>query len=1463
MQKFIVIGVGKFDVNEDIALDGEDFFAVNELEALDFVDDKTIEVSIAFKEAGLVPFEGNPLVNPPYVELHKALKEARGRTASGSVIHYIGHGIADSELGALHLPASDTDLEELGDTSIEVGGLINAIESNQRSPHVLLLLDVCNAGEATRIQALNLLPSKRRKTWVIGASTRSENAFKARFSEAVTVTLQRLKGGWLDIHPSLEYVPMETMASEISLALTKICAKDRSTLPQSLTVTPRTELNEDCPPFFENPSYQITPQARLLMRAEAEVREFAAQLDEGLDAIHFATRATGIPHQSKMSGRCFFAGREAQLADLSQWMDEGRGSSLRVVTGSPGAGKSALIGVLVCLSHPDLHDATPSVASKIPTHLQPSYNESIAAVHARGRDLDQILNSIARQLNIPRPEDGELTSAHLIQEILAADSNPVIIVDALDEAVRPVDVMSNLLLPLSIARGTQRESACRVLVGTRPWSQFDVLLKAADRNNGLIDLDSIPSATVEKDLKQYIVDLLRDQPSYRGVQKRKSVQEIAGSVARLLSHRDVVGAFLIAGLFVHQIGTDLSDNTVDEICAVAPRSLPQMLELHLGQLKDQSRRWMRPIMAALAYAKGEGMPATVIQAASVAFTSEVDMAAGPNDREVAEVLAATSFYLRHSIDEDGRTLYRLFHQALADHLLNYPIDPGRRTSDKTSNALGIFQALRSLVGHPNDQSGIFQRNLWKTAPAYLIRHAIQHALDGGGVDSLLLDSEFLVYSDPSNLLQLLGYARSTEARLAAAVYRTSSTRHSQLSPPVRRNILSLDACRYGAEKLLSSLQTKEEIASEPYVHFVGATGGELKESFLHDFAGHTGAVTALTAASIRGNMTILSASEDGSLRVSDMRGGWTLEHLVTAHTDWILALSSITVNGNPTVVTAGVDNQVMGWDFSSAHAEPFLIGQHQDWVRAIAVHEMDERSIVVSAGDDHELRVWDLATREMIGDPLVGHMGSIYSLAIGRIGGSSLAVSSSRDGEVIVWDLSTRQIVKRFIPFQADWVRGIAIPDGRREAFLASDGGQVGIWDLSGFEEIRRSSGSPAGGIRDMDTAVVGGESVAVTCGIDGAMMMWNRDTTPVPFPYAFRGFKPRTLSTSSVEGRPLALIGGINGLVLTLNLDSDEDLGSPWVREVDDDDAWMMDNALEGVLYAAAIGYVDGKPIVYTGDNAGTVSRWTFGSPSESDKPVHPHGRDVFRIQAVPHHSGDLLITSSAHGAIFICELSTGSPIHTLARGKGSSGTLRHFAVQRLSDHVRIIVGTSGELTIWDARNPTSPSERLQDFRDAVTAVAVVEFGENATCVTGHAHGAIRFWNLHTTELTTIKPRAHKQNVWRLVNVDDPTNMRVASLSEDGAVSVWNSLSAEKVATYKLRDGRLTSVASVFTKSLNLIAIGYDDGTLDFLDPISGIKVTESVIFPFAVTAIDIDENGLMVACFSQQIAFMRLDVG
>lgn len=92
--------------------------------------------------------------------------------------------------------------------------------------------------------------------------------------------------------------------------------------------------------------------------------------------------------------------------------------------------------------------------------------------------------------------------------------------------------------------------------------------------------------------------------------------------------------------------------------------MPDVLELDLS-LQDDGPR-LRAVLAAVAWAKGEGFPTEAIAAVAPEFDP------GVSEENVRPLLEAARFYLRTGVENDGSTLYRLFHQGLADYLRARP-----------------------------------------------------------------------------------------------------------------------------------------------------------------------------------------------------------------------------------------------------------------------------------------------------------------------------------------------------------------------------------------------------------------------------------------------------------------------------------------------------------------------------------------------------------------------------------------------------------------------------------------------------------------------------------------------------------------------------------------------------------------------------------------------------------------------
>jgi hypothetical protein len=226
------------------------------------------------------------------------------------------------------------------------------------------------------------------------------------------------------------------------------------------------------------------------------------------------------------------------------------------VTGSPGAGKSALLGVLVCAAHPQLRD---HLLGHLPHGELPGRNDRLAAVHARGRRLEELLGSLGRQLGLAEPAGGWTPVAFQDAMIKSARAGerPIVVLDALDEADQPKDVVDLLLLPLARARVGDNLGACRLLVATRPWEEFDGLLEQARESGCLWDLDTVPASVLREDVARYAERVLATSPLYDHAGMRTLRELLAGTIATRLAASGAdgdgraAGAFLVAGLYVH------------------------------------------------------------------------------------------------------------------------------------------------------------------------------------------------------------------------------------------------------------------------------------------------------------------------------------------------------------------------------------------------------------------------------------------------------------------------------------------------------------------------------------------------------------------------------------------------------------------------------------------------------------------------------------------------------------------------------------------------------------------------------------------------------------------------------------------------------------------------------------------------------------------------------------------------
>ncbi|GAB3831743.1 hypothetical protein GCM10027610_022530 [Dactylosporangium cerinum] len=193
---------------------------------------------------------------------------------------------------------------------------------------------------------------------------------------------------------------------------------------------------------------------------------------------------------------------------------------------------------------------------------------------------------------------------------------------------------------------------------------------------------------------------------------------------------------------------------------------------------------------------------------------------------------------------------------------------------------------------------------WDASEPYLLRHAIQHAVEADDVDRLLSDPEFLVHADPVTLTPELGRAGDDRARRAAAVYRAA--RHDGTTrPAVRRRVLAVEAIRQRDPEMARRLRPSsiwEPIWARGTPHPT-ASGGR------------TTPVWAVAFTHVDGRPVVSAQVEHGALSFWEPATGKAVADPLFTESGRVRTLAGTQVDGHPVLVIGSEDGSVRAWDF--------------------------------------------------------------------------------------------------------------------------------------------------------------------------------------------------------------------------------------------------------------------------------------------------------------------------------------------------------------------------------------------------------------------------------------------------------------------------------------------------------------------------------------------------------------------
>ncbi|MDX8031466.1 caspase family protein [Lentzea sp. BCCO 10_0856] len=666
--RFVGIGVGSYELVQPLQHAVSD---VRELRAL------------------LKGYEGEPLADPTEAEIRAHMKGLRQQPQDGGALVALWSGHAIPVAGNLRLLARDNDGAVDGIMLHEFALWCAASGAHQ----VLIIIDACYSGaqldEAVRTVAAvqeELLAGQVHWAGVLVSCSSVETARDGLFGGKLRKLLRTGPTADEDARRWSDRTALVD-GGAVGTALLNTWDSD--------VQRPRFMQYGSAQPMLPNPLYAANTVVKHLLLAA-----------RGGDSV---------------DNRSWFTGRTAQVDKVVSWVKSGN-AGLRVVTGSPGTGKSAIVGRVVSLSNSAERDLLLTAGPSF-RHADPGPGSVDAAVHARAMDADRVADLLSRQLVgaglIPEPDGPRRGAAELVGVISTLTSPPVLVIDGLDEARGESFSIATSLL-------TKLANYAVVIVSTR---QAHRVAGGAPLLTELspVEVLNLDEADNAADVRDYV--LARLGPTVA----QSTVDELAAL------------PFLTAWMLTDQL---LADGGAD-----LKLSLDAAFDRELAKVPSA-----RALLTALTWSYGAGFPEAEWIVVAEALSGETF---GRDD-----ITAVLTELGRHIVQdgEEGTAVFKLTHQTFADHL-RPPFAPSRDEvfapdAEKVACALIGLYRQRMEAGVPPNVPGYLWKYAWRHCG-----HAGTQALDGlralAVMKGMLLPDIALATTTAAN--ELMHWGRGDEA----------------------------------------------------------------------------------------------------------------------------------------------------------------------------------------------------------------------------------------------------------------------------------------------------------------------------------------------------------------------------------------------------------------------------------------------------------------------------------------------------------------------------------------------------------------------------------------------------------------------------------------------------------------------------------------------------------------------------
>jgi WD40 repeat protein len=1083
---------------------------------------------------------------------------------------------------------------------------------------------------------------------------------------------------------------------------------------------------------------------------------------------HWRPRARGVSIDSERGYR--FRGRTTALHAITAWL--GRHTIDRrvlVVTGAPGAGKSAVLGRIVTTADADAVRELPASD----TALRAKVGSVACAVHAKGQTGLEVATRIAKAASAALPERIEDFAPALHSALTdRAGSRFNVIIDALDEAATPAEartIISKVIVPLA---ETCADVGAQVVVGSRRFDGEGDLLAAFDGVARLVDLDR-PEFFAEEDLAAYAYATLQ-----LAGDERAGNPYAAGDVAAPVAERIAQlsdGNFLVAGLTARTHGL-YDDAPADPAeLSFSPRVDDAMRE-YLKRIPPVSSVSAETLLTALAFAESPGLPVSLWRAAVRALEPGDVTEAGL--RKFARSSAA-SFLVESSGEDGAGAQFSLFHQALNDALLHARAKLVEASDDEAA-LTRAFLAAGEATG-------------WDRAADYALRSLPGHAARAGLTDELLADDRYLLHADLLRVLQVADQATSATGHQRARLLRLSPRRVLTADAPNRASMLSVTE----ALEDLPRAYTRSVIPG-PYRAAWAAVPSSPEHSVLR---GHDGGVNAICAFTLNGTAHLATAGDDKTVRIWNPATG-THVRTFTGHDGRVTAICAFSLGGTTHLATVSNNRTIQIWSpATGTHLRTLSV---RSWVRAICAFTLSGASYLAVVSDDRTIRIWDPATGTHIGT-LSGHLGSVNGICAFTLGnGTTRLATASEDNTVRVWNPADGTY--RTLTTHSTRLRAICALTRNSTTHLAvvSSAGDIQIWNPA--SGTQRRTLFVHGWVRAICafTLSSGTTCLAVVSSDDGSVQIWD----PVD------GIPIRTLSghDDSVSAICPVTFDGTTLLAVASKEETvriwDPNAGAT-LRAITGHDGWV-----NGIC-AFTLG--NGTTRLATASEDETVRIWNPADGTITRTLAGHHGW-INAICAITLHDGTThLATASDDQTVRIWNPADGTQVRTLAGHHGWINAICAITLRDGTTHLAS-VGDDQTARIWNLTDGTQ-IRALTGHEARVTAICSFSLGGTTCLATASDDQTARIWNLTDgTQVRTLAGHAQKINVVYPLTLGGAPHL--VGADGDGTVLIWNLTDGSITRNLAGHDAAVTAICAFTLGGIPHLATASHDRTIRIWNP-------------------------------------------